>query len=170
MNVKKTIATTAAAAILGVGAFSLVGVASAATSTPQVPTATGGTGASTGAPVKGAPRHPRLRLMLRRDVVRISAKTIGITPQALVAQLKTGQSIADVAGAHRVDPNAVVGAIVKAGDARIDKAVANGKLTSAQGSSLKARLLQFANKAVDHHRPQASPATPSAPTVPGATS
>ena len=171
MNVKKTIATTASAAILGVGAFALAGVATAASGHPQVDSAAASVGASTSPSAKVAARHPRLRLMLRRGVVRISAKTIGITPQALRIQLKAGQSIADVAAAHHVDPNAVVTAIVNAGEARIDKAVGNSKLTSAQGAALKGRLPQLAQKVVDHHRPQAGASlTPSNPTSPSTTS
>ena len=47
-----------------------------------------------------------------------------MTPQALRAELKSGKSVADVAGEHGVSAQTVVNALVGAADARIDKAVA----------------------------------------------
>ncbi len=82
----------------------------------------------------------------------VSAKAIGITPKALAADLKGGQSIAEVASTKGVSAQTVIAALVKAGSARIDKALANGKITSAQAAKLKARLLTAATKAVDLKR------------------
>ncbi len=101
-------------------------------------------------------RHP-VRAWLRshrravaRHVVEISAKTIGITPQALASDLRSGQSIAEVAQAHNVAPQGVVNALVQAGDARVGRAVNDHKLTQAQGSKIEAALPGAVTKVVNH--------------------
>lgn len=102
----------------------------------------------------GHPVHAWLRAHRRtvaRHVVEISAKTIGgITPQALVSDLRSGQSIAEVAQAHNVAPQGVVNALVRAGDARIGQAVNDHKLTQAQGSKIEEALPGAVTKLVNH--------------------
>jgi hypothetical protein len=91
------------------------------------------------------------RRTVARHVVEISAKTIGgITPQALASDLRSGQSIAEVAQAHNVAPQGVVNALVQAGDARIGQAVNGHKLTQAQGSKIEAALPGAVSKLVNH--------------------
>jgi hypothetical protein len=84
--------------------------------------------------------------------IDVSAKTIGVTPQALRQAIVSGQSVAQVAGAHRVSPTTVVNALVTAGNARIEKALANHHLSAAQAAKLKARLPQAAQRFVDFTR------------------
>ena len=107
-----------------------------------------------------AARHP-LRAWLRahrrevaRHVVGISAKTIGVTPRALVGDLRSGQSIAQVAQAHGVAPQAVANALVQAGDTRVSHAVEDHKLTQNQGAEIQALLPGTATKVVDRVRAQ----------------
>ena len=92
------------------------------------------------------------RRELRRDGVAISAKTIGISPQALVTELRSGKSIADVAGQHGVSAQTVVNALDSAADAKINQAVTNHKLTEAQAKTIEARLPARLTKAVDRVR------------------
>ena len=95
------------------------------------------------------------QLVRRRAIhaaVAVSAKTIGISVDDLRAAIKSGQSVAEVATAHNVDPTTVVNAIVAAGTARIDKAVANHHLTAAQAAKLKAALPERAQRFVDFKR------------------
>jgi len=80
------------------------------------------------------------RKAIRTEVVAISASTIGVTPQTLVAELKTGRSIAQVADEHHVDPSTVVTALSVAADAKVAQAVAQHKLTRAQADRIDARL------------------------------
>ena len=87
---------------------------------------------------------------IREEVVAISSKTIGVTPQDLVSELKSGKSIADVAAEHSVSAQTVVNALVAAGDAKISQAVTNHKLTSTQASEIEAALPGLANKLVSH--------------------
>lgn len=93
-----------------------------------------------------------IRRRILADAVNISAKTIGVTAQALRDAIVSGQSVAQVATAHGVNPTTVVSALVTAGDARIDRAVANHHLTAAHAAKLKARLPRLAQRFVDSAR------------------
>jgi len=117
-----------------------------ATAAPTAPTATAATAAPT---VRAAHRTDKGKLRawlkahrkaIRTEVVAISASTIGVTPQTLVAELKTGRSIAQVADEHHVDPSTVVTALSVAADAKVAQAVAQHKLTRAQADRIDARL------------------------------
>jgi hypothetical protein len=92
------------------------------------------------------------RKEIRAHVVTISAATIGVTPRALVAELKTGKSIAQVATGHHVDPSTVVTALSVAADAVVAHAVADHKLTPAQGARIDALLPARIAKIVDRVR------------------
>ncbi len=143
---KKAIAPLVLAGAL-LGATAAAGTAYAAT-----PTSTAATAA---APAK-ASAHPLRawlrahRKAIRRDVVAVSSKTIGVTPQDLVSELRSGKSIADVAGEHNVSAQTVVNALVGSADAKIDQAVTNHKLTQAQASEIEAALPGLATKVVNH--------------------
>jgi uncharacterized membrane protein len=89
------------------------------------------------------------RRELRRAGLDISAKTIGITPQALRSDLKAGNSVAGVATAHGVSSGSVVNALVSAADARVAKAVSAGKLSSTQASAVEAKVPAAATKLVN---------------------
>ena len=87
---------------------------------------------------------------LRKAAVTVSATTIGITPQALVAELKTGMSIAQVAVEHHSTAQAVIDALTVAADARVAQAVTAGTLTQPQGAKIDAvlstRLVKMVNR------------------------
>ncbi len=145
---KKTFATVAAglalSGVAGVGLSAALSSPADATTTPAVATAT-----TTG-------QHPRRawlrahRKAVARHAVRISAGSIGITPQALVGALRSGQSIAQVAQDHGVSTSTVVHALVRAGDARVTRAVNAHKLTQAQGTRIESVLPKVATRIVDH--------------------
>ena len=90
------------------------------------------------------------RAKIARQVVAISAQTIGITPQTLVSQLRSGQSIAEVATAQGVTPQTVETALVNAGDAAVAQALAANKITSAQASAIDAALPGRVSALVNH--------------------
>ena len=87
---------------------------------------------------------------LRAAGITISAKTIGITPQALAADLKAGTSVAAVAGQHNVSVQSVVDALDSAATAKVNQAVASHRLTQARASKIEARLPVVLNKWVNH--------------------
>ena len=82
----------------------------------------------------------KLRRHARHSGVDIAASTIGIDKQALVDAVEGGQTIADVARSHNVDPQKVIDAVTTAANNKIDTAVTNGKLDAARAAKLKARL------------------------------
>ena len=90
------------------------------------------------------------RRQIRREGVAISANAIGVTPKALVAELRSGKSIAEVAGEHSVSVTSVVSALTSAADAQINKAVASNKLSSAEAKKIETALPSYLTKAVNH--------------------
>jgi len=72
----------------------------------------------------------------------VAASTIGISEDDLRTALQDGQSIADVAKAHNVDPQAVIDALVADASTHLDQAVTDGKLTPEQADQMKADLPQ----------------------------
>lgn len=132
-----------------VGALALGPVASAGASAPTPPSQLANTGANAG---KGAARTwlKNHRRELRRAGVTISATTIGITPQALAADLKAGSSVADVAGQHHVSAATVVGALDSAATAKVNQAVGNHRLTQARATKIEAGLPGLLTTWVNH--------------------
>jgi hypothetical protein len=118
-----TLAATALAGALG-GAL-LLGPASADTSTD----ATGTT--SAGAATSAAP--------CRRGLADV-AETIGISTDDLRAALRDGRTLAEVAEANGVDPQRVVDVLVDNGTARLEAAVAAGRIDQAAADQRKASL------------------------------
>jgi len=140
---KKLIAPAIAGGIL-VGSLALGGAAYAAAPAPAAAPAAQTT-------VKQGHHWLKAhRKGLRRAAVAISASTIGITPKALVAELKSGKSIAQVATEHNVTSDTVVGALTKAADAKVAQAVAAHKLTQAQADKIDAALPARITKLVNH--------------------
>lgn len=120
------------------------GGAAVATSTPV---------AAAGAqePAAEAAAHPRKqhhRQVLRR-AVKTSAEVIGITAKELGTELRAGRTIAEVAQAKGVDVAEVTDALVAKGTARIDQAVADGKITAERAAKAKARLPKAADRIVN---------------------
>ena len=76
----------------------------------------------------------------RAVVLRAAATYIGITPRALVAELRTGKSLAQVATANGKTVAGLKQAILAAVDARLSRAVAAGRITAEQKSRRLARL------------------------------
>jgi uncharacterized protein (DUF433 family) len=60
------------------------------------------------------------------------AGVIGIPEEDLVAALRSGQSVAQIATAHNVDPQKVIDALVAAARSKLDADVAAGMLTQSQ--------------------------------------
>lgn len=95
--------------------------------------------------------HPVLNLL--RGMPKIAAEAIGIPVRDLFQALRGDDTVAGVATAHGVDPQAVVDALVADADAKIDQAVANGKLTGEQGENAKARAVEAITRLVNEGRP-----------------
>ncbi len=68
-------------------------------------------------------RHPA------RHGFAVAAEVIGIPPSELVTQLVDGSTIAEVAEANGVDPQAVIDALVAKAEVRLAAAVEDGRIT-----------------------------------------
>ncbi|MEJ7583605.1 MAG: hypothetical protein WKF43_05825 [Acidimicrobiales bacterium] len=99
---------------------------------------------------EGEHRRPRRGQGMR--AVASAAEALGIAPRELLAELKAGRSIADVAVANDVEPQAVIDALVAAATTRLDQAVANGNLDEAHATKLKERLPDSMEKLVNRTR------------------
>ena len=98
------------------------------------------------------------RKEMRAEGAKTISTTIGISIDELKQDLENGQSIAEIATAHNVDPQTVATALVNQVDARIDKAVADGQLTQARADTLKGKAPTVVNKVINHHKGDAKPA------------
>ena len=116
----------------------------------------GSTAAATAAPApkdradRGAMARMGHRRALPRHALGIAAETIGVSRADLRSQLRDGKTVAEIAQANDVEPQAVVDAIVTAANERIDKAVVEGKITAERAAAAKARVPELARKLVDH--------------------
>jgi hypothetical protein len=104
--------------VVVVGVVAVGGVAVASTSGGASDQPTVSAAPSAAAPAEAArAAHPRRRHAIR--VLRLAAKTIGIEPKELREAIRGGQTVAEVAEANGVDPQAVVDALVTAGTERL---------------------------------------------------
>ena len=137
-----------------IGGALLIGVASAGVAGASTPAAT--PAAASAAPTATSGSHTLRtwvrthRREIRRLGIDVSAQAIGITPKALVTELRAGSSVAAVAAQHGVGAPTVVNDLVTAADARISEAVANNRLSSAHASAIEAALPGYVTRAVDH--------------------
>jgi hypothetical protein len=129
---KRMVAPLVIGGALLTGATTVAGTAYAAT-----PVATAASSSPTQTFKTWVKAHRRA---LRREGITISAKTIGVTPKDLVAELRSGKSIADVAGENNVSAQTVIDALVGAADTAISKAVADHELSSAEATKIEAAL------------------------------
>lgn len=86
----------------------------------------------------GRGHHARIRMM----GLETAAEVIGISADDLRTALQDGSSVAEVAEANNVDVQKVIDALVADATARIDQAVANGRIDSARADEMKANLVE----------------------------
>lgn len=89
--------------------------------------------------------HPKLAA-IGKHALKTVADTLGIDPKALIEQLRTGKTIAEVAGAQT---GAVTQALTDKANAAIDKAVADGALPADKAAEAKAKAAEHINKFVN---------------------
>ncbi len=82
-----------------------------------------------------------------------AAASIGITEDQLIGELKSGKTVAEVAQAHGVDPQKVINDLVGFATAKIDEAVAAGKLSADRANEIKSTLVERITEMVNskHH-------------------
>jgi hypothetical protein len=100
------------------------------------------------AATEGVP-HPRRAI--RHAVGTTVADTLGVSRADLRAALVGGMSISEYAQSLGQDPQAVVDALVAAANDRIDRGVANERITATWGAELKSKVAERVNTAVNRH-------------------
>ncbi len=109
---------------------------------------------------------------VKQAMLDAAARTLTITTDELVAQLRSGQTLAQLAQAHGTTEQAVTSAALAAAKTQLDQAVANGTLTQAQADAAYARLQQQGSQLLNHrhggHRGRGRPGAPATPQAPAA--
>jgi hypothetical protein len=72
--------------------------------------------------------------------LEVAAEQLGMEVDGLLAALRDGKSLADVAGERGVDPETIVDAYLAEVSERLDKAVAEGRITEAQADDMLAEM------------------------------
>jgi hypothetical protein len=83
-----------------------------------------------------------------------AADALGVTEEELIAALRDGQSLADVAAAQGLDVQGVVDALVAAARAHIAEEVAEGDLTQEKADARLAELTERVTAMVNGERPE----------------
>ena len=78
----------------------------------------------------------------------VAATTIGVAPDVLRSTVNNGRSISAVAADAGVPSDRVVDAVVRGTNAKVDRAVADGRMASDRASMLRNRLPNWAEKLV----------------------
>jgi hypothetical protein len=87
---------------------------------------------------------------MHRLDLSVAASTIGVSEADLKTALQSGQSIADVANAHGVDPQTVIDALVADAQQHLADDVSSGRLTQDQADQIGADLATHITDAVNH--------------------
>ena len=142
---KRIVAGCTIAAVIGVGG---IAVAQTSRTSSLANVSNQDTAAKTGAATSDAakPLGRRHRLAV---AAQIAAKTIGIDVTTLRTEVKAQGTIAAVATARGVAPQAVIDALVAHATTAIDKAVADGRISAERAAKMKTRLPKFVARFVN---------------------
>lgn len=126
-----------------------VGVLTLGAAGTAVAAENGGTGDQPAASAQGQRAHHGARLVAFMVAVQAATATIGVEVSELRAAVKGGQTVGAFAESRGVSSESVVGAIVNAIGARIDQAVADGKLPADRAANVKERVPELADRFVN---------------------
>jgi hypothetical protein len=73
-------------------------------------------------------------------VLRAAATALGVKPRDLLTGLCSGKTLAQLAAEHGKSTQDVISALVKAADARIDRAVQAGRIDATQAAQRKTQI------------------------------
>jgi hypothetical protein len=93
-----------------------------------------------------------VRARIAREVVQLAAEQTGLEPQAIMEQLRSGESLADVLTENNVDVTAFIDTAVEQATERLSRAVDNGRITQEQADEMaqtfRERLTEQINQSV----------------------
>ena len=102
-------------------------------------------------------RHGGLRREIFAQEAVAAAKTLGLTPAQLRAQLQSGKSLAQVAAAQKISVTTLVDALVAVAKDQLAVDVKAGRLTQARADTISAGLRQRITDHVSHVRSAGGP-------------
>lgn len=110
---------------------------------------------------------------VQQAMLDAAARTLSITTDELKTQLRSGQTLAQLAQAHNTTEQAVIDAALAAAKTQLNQAVASSTLTQAQADTIYAELQQrgaqiLTSRGGKHRGGQAPSSAPGAPTTPTA--
>ena len=103
-----------------------------------------------GLPPKCGRRH---HFRTVRRWTKTAAETLEMPTRAFVKELRSGQTPAQIAEAHDSSGQAIIDAIVAVEKERLDKAVAEGKLTQEKADEILVRITEAATQWVENGWP-----------------
>jgi hypothetical protein len=108
---------------------------------------------------RGGPPGPEMR-----GGGMLAANVLGLTPEQLRAEMQAGKTLAEVAQAHGMSRDDFKSKLIAAQKARLDQAVANGRLTAEQAQQVADRFAANLDRMLDikpgqRQRPPGQPAT-----------
>jgi len=158
MKLRTLITTATTAAVLSTAGLALAGATTSSSSGPSSNGSAPQTSTSTAAPSSSksavAPRRALRRHRVRVFIRKVVLETIGIDRATLRSGLRSGQTIGQIATAHNVEPSAVIDALVKAANAKLDAAVAAGRIKAERAQRIEARLPARFAKLVNSWHPR----------------
>lgn len=104
-------------------------------------------------PKAGAPGGPGFGFAIRGEPFQAAATYLGITVQDLQTQLRSGQTLAQIATSAGKTRDGLIAALVQDETAKIDQAVKDGKLTADQATKIKTDIQQRTSDLVDGKMP-----------------
>jgi polyhydroxyalkanoate synthesis regulator phasin len=115
-------------------------------------------------PKPALPPHP---LAFLGDLMKATSGYLGLDTKTLLGQLHGGKSVADIAnglGAQGKSAQGLIDLLTRTANARVDQAVAQGKLTVEQAAALRPRIATEIDTYV--HRSFPAPVLPRKPATP----
>jgi len=86
----------------------------------------------------------------RAEIAKEIAAALGISVSDLHAAVKNGQSLIQIAKAHAVDPQEIANIMIAKANARVDKALAHGRIDQAQADKGKAWVVKSVERKMNH--------------------
>ncbi len=93
--------------------------------------------------------QPRRAGRVLGRIIDSAAKTIGITPKETRTDLKAGQSLSQIAGAHNISRDQLKAGMTTDLSTQIQTALANGRITQQQATKLQGNLSTRLDKVID---------------------
>jgi hypothetical protein len=107
-------------------------------------------------PDRDGPHRRPLRRLLHgiRGMIGSAAEALGMERTELAERLRAGETVAEVATEQGIDIQVVSAAILADANARVDEAVANGRIEEARADEIKSRIATRTESFLTEGRPR----------------